>query len=111
MTAGKGSVLMLSFHVIDVGDGSSVADARIAARIAGSDTVMEARTDALGRAAITLTAVADDALVDVVWNLDACGSWIDLVNVRLRREEGANHVHIPLVLAPYGASVYRGSTS
>ncbi|MHB8145625.1 MAG: hydroxyisourate hydrolase, partial [Vulcanimicrobiaceae bacterium] len=36
-------------------------------------------------------------------------SFYDEIAVRFRIEEGAAHYHVPLLLAPYGYSTYRGS--
>jgi hydroxyisourate hydrolase len=108
----------LSTHVLDTAAGRPAAGVRIALfRLDGEirEAVAEAVTNADGRtdAPLLPDGVARAGLYEIVFEAGAyfagrgVATFYDAVPVRFRLGEG--HHHVPLLLAPWSYSTYRGS--
>jgi 5-hydroxyisourate hydrolase len=106
----------LSTHVLDTAAGRPAAGVRVALyRVGEAAPVAEAVTNADGRTDAPL--LADDAAVPGLYEITfAVGAYyagqgvttfLDVVPVRFRLEAG--HYHVPLLVAPWSYSTYRGS--
>jgi 5-hydroxyisourate hydrolase len=102
----------LTTHVLDIAAGRPAAGVAIAL-VRGDDVVAEAVTDADGRAVVL------DALEAGVYELrfsvgehfgsDAEPPFLDVVPVRFGVSDPGAHHHVPLLVAPWAYSTYRGS--
>ncbi len=100
----------LSTHVLDTARG--VPAAGIAVRVVqGEAAVGAATTDADGRARLLdeLEAAVYELRFDVAAYLGPNPGFLDVVPVRFRVLDPARHHHVPLLLAPWAYSTYRGS--
>jgi 2-oxo-4-hydroxy-4-carboxy-5-ureidoimidazoline decarboxylase len=106
----------LSVHVLDTARGAPAAGLALSLhRISGGRTPLgEWRTNADGRVAEPLLAGA--ALTPGVYEVafDIAGwrgaeGFYDVIPIRFRIDDPSQHYHIPLLLAPFGYSTYRGS--
>ncbi len=115
MTAGASG---LSTHVLDIARG--VPGARIEVALLRSDgavrtPIARARTDDGGRIAGPFGGELEPGWYELVFTVGAyfkrleSASFYDEIAVRFHIEEGTAHYHVPLLLAPYGYSTYRGS--
>lgn len=108
----------LSTHVLDTEIGAPAAGVRVTVQQltpAGLVPVASAETDADGRIA-ELAAGLDAGLYEL--RFDAGGyrerrgraaPFLHAVAIQFRASAADHHYHIPLLLAPYGATTYRGS--
>jgi 5-hydroxyisourate hydrolase len=118
------SAISISTHILDTAAGLPVAGVPVAlARLNADPTatpntwllIAEGTTNADGR--IADLATADAALpagrYRVRFDLEGAGSvaesWYPEVSIVVDLAADAGHVHIPLLLAPYGYTTYRGS--
>ncbi|MBL7492472.1 hydroxyisourate hydrolase [Frankia sp. AgB1.9] len=108
--------MSLSTHVLDTGAGRPAAGiaVRLEKIILGFDgqpkgwrLVAEAETDADGRIA-TLPADAPGRW-RLVFDTAERSSFFPEVTITFNIDDPAAHHHVPLLLAPYGLSSYRGS--
>jgi len=117
MSAGR-----LTVHVLDTARGRPAAGLRLdlyrleesARRHLGSwRTNADGRCDAPLLAGAALAAGSYEIVFDVAgWRAagrQAEAGFYDTVPVRFRIDDPAAHTHVPLLLAPYGYSTYRGS--
>jgi 5-hydroxyisourate hydrolase len=106
----------ISTHVLDTAAGRPAAGVRVTLRREGeAGPLAETVTNADGRTDRPL--LADDAAVPGVYEITfeigayyaAAGvkTFLDAVPVRFRLEAG--HYHVPLLVAPWSYSTYRGS--
>lgn len=106
----------LSTHVLDTAAGRPAAGVRIALyRVREGTPVVETVTNADGRTDRPL--LADGAAVPGVYEItfdigayyaaEGVATFLDVVPVRFRLEAG--HYHVPLLVAPWSYSTYRGS--
>lgn len=104
----------LSTHVLDTSRGTPAVGLRIVLESAAGSVVAEAVTDADGR----VGAVAPGDLAPGTYRLRFdSGAWFAAQEVEGFFPEvvvafdlaGDGHVHVPLLLSPFGYSTYRGS--
>jgi 5-hydroxyisourate hydrolase len=111
-------------HVLDAGRGCPAAGMRIDLwRIEGEDRslVRSVRTNADGRtdAPVIPKGELEAGTFELMFHagayLEAAGvagespRFLDLVPIRFGIADAAEHYHVPLLLAPYSYSTYRGS--
>lgn len=109
---GKGR---LTTHILDTAKGEAATDVGITLyrlEDEGPRMVCEGRTDAQGRAMLLQGASLVAGHYEVVfhvaaWRGDESGFYTD-IPVRFRVKDALAHYHVPLILAPYGYSTYRG---
>ncbi len=103
----------LTTHVLDTATGRPAAGMRLSLRRMDAGMVGAFVTNADGRCDAPL--LAGDALVagayELVFHVGEwrAGGFYDEVPVRFRVADPAGHYHVPLILAPFGYSTYRGS--
>jgi 5-hydroxyisourate hydrolase len=107
----------LTTHVLDTANGRPAAGLRLTLFGVEADRrvpLVEATTNADGRCDAPL--LAGDALAPGVYELvfrvgDYFGhsSFLGEVPVRFAIADAADHYHVPLLVAPYGYTTYRGS--
>jgi len=103
----------ISTHVLDTGSGAPRAGAtvRLWRRDAGGARrlVHEAMTDADGRIPDLLDG---EVLADGLYALEFVlggGAFFEGLTVELRVADATRSYHVPLLVAPYGLTTYRGS--
>jgi 5-hydroxyisourate hydrolase len=113
----------LTTHVLDVARGKPAAGMQIelyAVKGAVSELLLTARTNADGRceAALLCGGALKRGEYELRFHageyLDALGKasgrrFLDIIPIRFGIEDEGAHYHVPLLLAPYGYSTYRGS--
>src|SRR5262245_38072414 len=103
----------ISTHVLDTGAGVPAAGIRVTlARLADDGAEVpagEGVTDTDGRVPGLLAGplVAGDHVL--TFHLDDASPFFRRVRLELRIEDPGRSYHVPLLLAPYGISSYRGS--
>ena len=107
----------LTTHVLDTSAGRPAAGVRITLRRCGAqgpEILATVATNADGRCDAPL--LEGPALTEDIYELTfavgayfGTGTFLDEVPVRFRVEDAEQHYHIPLLIAPYGYSTYRGS--
>jgi 5-hydroxyisourate hydrolase len=111
----------ISTHVLDIARGKPAKDVpvRLERRASGGEwaVLRESRTDGEGRCGQLLP--EDEALCAGLYRLafDAASYHLaqdveglyPVVEITFQVREGESHVHIPLLLSPYGYTTYRGS--
>jgi 5-hydroxyisourate hydrolase len=121
--SGQGIEGRLTTHVLDVARGKPAAGVHIelfAVSGAAFELILTARTNADGRCDAPL--LAGGALkrgeYEVRFHtgdyLDSFGKvsgrrFLDIIPIRFGIEDEGAHYHVPLLVAPYGYSTYRGS--
>ena len=104
----------ISTHVLDTTTGTPAAGVAVVLRAPGGAAVASAATDADGRVA----PLVDTALEPGAYALAfATGEWFARRGAAAFHPEvvvaftvsGEDHLHVPLLLAPYAYSTYRGS--
>ena len=103
----------ISTHVLDTGTGLPRAGATVRLwRLAASDgpatLVLEAETDADGRVGDFLGPTALEAAAYAL-EFDLGGDFFSSMTVEIRVADPTRSYHVPLLVAPYGLSTYRGS--
>jgi 5-hydroxyisourate hydrolase len=110
--------MSLSTHILDVSRGVPAAGVDVVLVHITGDGATEltrARTDADGRVAASfggaLAAGVYELRFDVAGYHKQTGtaSFYDVIPVRFRILDAGEHYHVPLLLAPWGYSTYRGS--
>lgn len=118
-------MLRLTTHVLDTSSGLPAADLAVVLWRLSPDgsrrRICEHRTNADGR--VDRPILEDDALVPGTFELvfavgdyfRRCGlvlcepAFLDEVPLRFGIAAGTGHLHVPLLVAPFGYSTYRGS--
>ena len=112
------TVHYLTVHVLDTASGRPAAGLRLGLRRADAPAVLAERvTNADGRCDGPLLAGAALAAGIYEITFDVAGwragrvdpGFYDRICIRFTIGEAPGHVHIPLLLSPYGYSTYRGS--
>jgi 5-hydroxyisourate hydrolase len=104
----------LSTHVLDTARGVPAAGIPVRVLDGGSGAEVAAGvTDADGRARLLddgeLEAAVYELRFDVAAHLGPDPGFLDVVPVRFRVLDPGRHHHVPLLLAPWAYSTYRGS--
>lgn len=108
----------LSTHVLDTARGVPAAHIEVALyRSDGAvrTSLAHAQTDADGRIVSPFGNELEPGWYELVFTVGAyfkrleTASFYDEIAIRFRIEKNTPHVHVPLLLAPYGYSTYRGS--
>jgi 5-hydroxyisourate hydrolase len=112
----------LTVHVLDTAHGEPAADMRLSLfRCDGEvrSLLLSRRTNADGRCDAplmtdrTMRVGCYEVVFDVAaWRVakgEADAGFYDLIPIRFRIADAAAHYHIPLLLAPFGYTTYRGS--
>jgi len=104
----------LSTHVLDTARGLPAPGIPVRLlRGEGGTPAAEAVTDADGRARLLadgeLEAAVYELRFDVAAYLGPAPGFLDVVPVRFRVLDPGRHHHVPLLLAPWAYSTYRGS--
>ena len=108
----------LSTHVLDTSRGRPAAGIRITLQSAAGGDLAEAVTDDDGRAAQIGAGAGADGLAAGTYRLrfdtgsyfaaqEVTGFYPEVLVTFV--VEGDGHVHVPLLLSPYGYTTYRGS--
>lgn len=110
---------MLSTHVLDVAMGVPAEGIAVTLyRIDGEHRrIAAAKTDADGRVPVPFGGALEPGTYEIVFAVGAYfairkeqgGAFYDEIPVRFRVESATAKYHIPLLLAPWGYSTYRGS--
>jgi 5-hydroxyisourate hydrolase len=108
---------MLSAHVLDLARGMPAAGVEVALYRAGSmrRQIARAITDADGRIASPFGGRLEAGWYELVFEVGAyfavfgVESLYGEIPIRFRIAAGDRHYHIPLLVAPWGYSTYRGS--
>ncbi|SFK85613.1 hydroxyisourate hydrolase [Methylorubrum salsuginis] len=111
----------LTTHVLDTSTGRPAAGLRLhLTRIEGETrthlrtvtTNADGRCDAPLLAGSEMTAGTYEIAFEVGNYFDRGDPFLDIVPVRFRiapQDAGPDHLHVPLLISPYGYSTYRGS--
>lgn len=111
--------ISISTHVLDTARGRPVDGVALTLARTGADgaweTVATSRTDVDGRVADLVS--GGDPLPPGTYRLhfdlrgtpSVADGWYPEVSIVIELEPGSGHSHVPLLLAPYGYSTYRGS--
>ncbi len=104
----------LSTHVLDTARGLPAAGIPVRLlRGEGASPAAEAVTDADGRARLLTDGELEAAVYELRFHVaDYLGpdpAFLDVVPVRFRVLDPGRHHHVPLLLAPWAYSTYRGS--
>jgi hydroxyisourate hydrolase len=103
----------ISTHVLDTGSGQPRAGAtvrlwRLAANDGPATLVVEAETDGDGRVRDLLGPTALEA-ASYALEFELAGDFFSSLTVELRVADPTRSYHVPLLVAPYGLTTYRGS--
>ena len=103
----------ISTHILDTGRGRPAAGVRVTLfRIAEDGRPMrvtDALTDGDGRVADLLERPLQEGLYRLRFDVGDHGPYFDAVAVDVRIDDVRRGHHVPLLLSPYGLSIYRGS--
>ena len=97
---------MISTHVLDTERGEPRAGLRVAL-YRGDELVSEQETDEDGRIAELAPERIDPGEYRLVFALD--GPFFRQVELTLSISEADRHYHVPMLVAPYACTTYRGS--
>ncbi len=109
---------MISTHVLDTSRGEPASGVTVRLfRIDGDERelIATAQTDADGRIAPIFGGELDPATYVLLFSAGAyfqkagVATFFDEIPIRFVIEQGSRKYHIPLLLAPFGYSTYRGS--
>lgn len=110
--------MSLSTHVLDLARGVPAAELDVALFSLDGETrtlVSKARTGADGRIARPFGGDLAAGFYELVFRAGAYFAHHDIASfyteipIRFRVDDAADHYHVPLLLAPWGYSTYRGS--
>ena len=109
---------VLTVHVLDTASGRPAAGMGLTLRRAGEAGVLAERvTNADGRCEAPLLEgpAMPPGLYELTFGVEAWRAgaadpgFYDRITIRFRVASNPGHVHIPLLLSPYGYTTYRGS--
>lgn len=109
---------VLTVHVLDTATGRPAAGMRLALRRAGEPGhVAERVTNADGRcdAALLEGPAFSPGIYELTFAIEAWRAgaadpgFYDRITIRFTVAANPGHIHVPLLLSPYGYSTYRGS--
>jgi len=96
----------ISTHVLDTARGVPAAGIRVELH-SGNEVLGSASTDSDGR--INALADARPGLHRLVFTVGPDAPFLRELSVAFDVADTDEHLHIPLLLSPYGVSIYRGS--
>jgi 5-hydroxyisourate hydrolase len=103
----------ISTHVLDTGRGIPAAGIEVTLSRLAEDgietTLARATTDADGRVADLLGGPLEAGGYRLRFDLDNRGAFFTAMAVDVRVDDPSRSHHVPLLLAPFGLSTYRGS--
>ena len=112
------SPLTLSLHVLDTARGEAGAGLTFSlSRVVGADRrfpLVEGVTDATGRWVLDHATPLEAGTYEFIFKVEAYQArfstpgFYDVIAIRFRLARDGGHYHIPLILAPFGYSTYRG---
>ena len=97
--------MSLTTHVLDTARGCGAAGMRVVVRRGEADCA-DVRLDDGGRA-LLLGELAAGAY-EISFHTGAVDGFYDVIPVRFKVDDPGANYHIPLILAPFGYSTYRG---
>ena len=103
---------MITTHVLDTAQGRPASGVPVRLEIrdgAGWTLFGQGTTDADGRLRTLTPAAVAAGTYRLVFDTRARSAFFPEVNIVFQVREAAGHYHVPLLLAPYGYSTYRGS--
>jgi len=110
--------LSLSLHVLDTARGQAAAGLSFSlSRVADMDRrvfLAEDTTDDAGRWVLEPATRLDPGIHELIFAAAAyqarfgTAGFYDVIAIRFRLLQDGGHYHIPLILAPFGYSTYRG---
>jgi 5-hydroxyisourate hydrolase len=97
---------MISTHILDTEHGEPRAGLKVTL-YRGDELVSEQQTDADGR----IAELAPDGVEPGNYRLvfDVAGEFFSRVELTLSITDADRHYHVPLLVAPYACTTYRGS--
>jgi 5-hydroxyisourate hydrolase len=96
---------VISTHVLDTEQGKPGAGLKVGL-YRGEELVSEQETDDDGRIAELSPAALEPGVYRIVFHR---GGFFEQVEVSIAITDPDEHVHVPLLLAPYSCVIYRGS--
>ncbi len=102
----------ISTHVLDTDLGRPAAGIGVRLdRMDGADAALagEGRTDADGRIATLLSGALTAGTYRLTFDLTERGTFFRSVSLELQVEDTSRSCHVPLLLAPFAVTSYRGS--
>jgi 5-hydroxyisourate hydrolase len=103
----------ISTHVLDTGTGQPARGVRVTLGRRVDDGALiaagEGRTDLDGRIRALLEGELTEGDYELTFHLEERGGFFRRVTLELRVDDARRSYHVPLLLAPYGISSYRGS--
>ena len=97
---------MISTHVLDTTHGTPGAGLRVGL-YRGDELLSEQETDADGRIAELSPPALEPGVYRIVFHADS--GFFEKIEVSIAIADPDEHVHVPLLLAPYSCVIYRGS--
>jgi 5-hydroxyisourate hydrolase len=97
---------MISTHILDTERGEPRAGLRVGL-YRGQELVAEAETDADGRIAELAPNALDPGDYRLVFDIG--GDFFQRLELTLSIADAGRHYHVPLLVAPYSCTTYRGS--
>jgi 5-hydroxyisourate hydrolase len=98
----------ISTHVLDIAKGAPAAG--IAVELySGGQVIGSAKTNSDGRTDTPLLSADRIAAGTYELIFHVGGPFFDKINIRFTVSDEKGNYHVPLLLAPYGYSTYRGS--
>jgi 5-hydroxyisourate hydrolase len=97
---------MISTHVLDTERGEPRSGLRVGL-YRGGELVGEQETDADGRIAELASAALEPGEYRLLFDVD--GEFFRRVELTLSITDPTRHYHVPLLVAPYSCTTYRGS--
>ena len=103
----------ISTHVLDTGSGQPAVGVRVTlGRLLDDGALVpagEARTDGDGRIRSLLVGELTSGDYVLAFHLDDHGRFFQRVTLEVHVDDPTRSYHVPLLLAPFGVSAYRGS--
>ena len=97
---------MISNHVLDTKHGTQGAGLRVGL-YRGNELLSEHETDEDGRIAELSPPALEPGVYRIVFHADS--GFFEKIEVSIAIADPDEHVHVPLLLAPYSCVIYRGS--
>jgi 5-hydroxyisourate hydrolase len=102
----------ITTHVLDTAQGRPAAGVPVRLEFLDASSwrlAGEGATDSDGRCRTLLDGVLVAGEYRITFDTSSCSVFYPSVSVHFAVTDAAQHYHVPLLLAPYGYSTYRGS--